>query len=156
MIMRALASLFIGFGVGAAITANLFNNGPFAVVGVLIALTAWVAWWFSPIENQQGKQPMQDTWPLTRALRRDFTHADLRTANLAGLDLTNTDFTRANLAGASLAGADLRGSTFGAANLTGADLRGAIMTADQRASAKLKGAIVDDEPKPKLTNPSMY
>jgi uncharacterized protein YjbI with pentapeptide repeats len=83
---------------------------------------------------------MQETWPLDRALRRDFRNADLRNANLAGVNLRGFDFR-----GANLTGADFSGAIFYDTLLEGADLRRAIgLAPHHRDNARNQGALVDD------------
>ncbi|HWE40066.1 MAG TPA: pentapeptide repeat-containing protein [Isosphaeraceae bacterium] len=53
--------------------------------------------------------------------------ADLREANLAGLDLSHRDLRRAILSGADLKGADLTSADLRAAKLRGTDLEGATL-----------------------------
>lgn len=77
--------------------------------------------------------------------------ADLRRANLAGLELTDADMSYFHLEHSDLSGADLRGCNFNGVNFRGADLRGAQLAGASFSGASLRGAdltgaiLSDDE-----------
>ena len=70
---------------------------------------------------------------------RNFQHADLRNAQLAGVNLSN-----ANLIGANLQGANLRNARLDGVKLVVADLSRTDLTGASLKKAKLMGAILRD------------
>ncbi len=70
----------------------------------------------------------------------DFAGADLRDANLAGVNLAKADFSGARLEGASLCGANLTRARFFGASLCGADLNRATLVKANLSQADLAGA----------------
>ena len=92
------------------------------------------------IEFVDGRQPLEiDAETISAAVqnavknRLALSGADLRWANLSGVDLSGVDLHRADLSGADLSWADLH-----RADLSGADLRGADLS-----WADLRGANLD-------------
>ena len=67
------------------------------------------------------------------------TRADLRDANIAGVDLRGVDLRGANLVGANLMGADLRDANIAGANLMFANLAGANLGVANLTGAYLAG-----------------
>jgi uncharacterized protein YjbI with pentapeptide repeats len=67
--------------------------------------------------------------------------ADLRGANLSGVDLQDADLRGANLSGANLLGADLRDADLRDADLCRADLLGADLRDADLRGAKLNQSI---------------
>ncbi len=66
--------------------------------------------------------------------------ADLRGANLSGVQLFGSNLISANLSGANLSGADLYKARLINANLTGANLSGAKLAGAKLTLANLEGA----------------
>ena len=68
--------------------------------------------------------------------------ADLRGANLAGVNLEVADLCKANLRGANLSDANLRGANLSGANLRSADLHGADLSGAYMHEADMSGAYM--------------
>ncbi len=69
-----------------------------------------------------------------------FVGANLRSADLSGLDLRGFDFTDADLRDTDISGTDLRGAVLVDANLERSDLRGSDLRGADLTDAKLKKA----------------
>ncbi|MBX3027080.1 pentapeptide repeat-containing protein [bacterium] len=80
-----------------------------------------------------------ECWNLQRALRRDFSGA-----NLVGMDLAGVDLSDVILRDADLSGVNLRRANFTGANLTRANLSGARCIGAVFHSANLYGANLTD------------
>lgn len=78
-----------------------------------------------------------------KPVRPDLTHANLRRAQLSGLDLYEADLRGADLSSADLREANLRRVDLSEANLRRADLRGAVLADATLRGASLRGASLE-------------
>jgi uncharacterized protein YjbI with pentapeptide repeats len=81
-----------------------------------------------------------NAWCAAARARNPDWRADLRGANLAGLELSYMDFRRAILSGADLRAANCSGSNFRSASLRGADLEKASLDRADLRRANLNSA----------------
>lgn len=106
----------------------------------------------TPISPERGQllvslvETNLDTNTIVKIFKKaDFTHADLKGANLGnaklfGVDLRFSDLSHANLSGADLGFAKLQEANLNRANLRGADLFGAILYKANLKEASLERA----------------
>jgi hypothetical protein len=87
-----------------------------------------------------------EVWNRWRADERkataDFSHADLRRADLCGANLRGAVFGHASLMGANLGGQDLYRTHFNSADLRGANLRAAVLYRADLSGANLSNAML--------------
>ena len=90
-----------------------------------------------------GKRPPSDVLnqeSRPSLCKADLAGANLRAANLPGVNLAEADLREANLRGANLIGADLRGANLRGADLRGANLPGVNLVGADLREANLRGA----------------
>ena len=119
--LRALSMLLVTASSGLALSASGYPKPKPPAASSTPAQVSPHVQSVKATKSKKGKKPKR-LLPDGRVLR---PHADLRMANLAGMDLRWEDLSYANLAGADLSGANLTGADLSHADLSGANLTGA-------------------------------